>query len=257
MIAVCVVHGGVGPHFFFERLYQQVCEIPTPPARVDEINDRTFREQLIKIQDAETVEEANNAISSAGDSLNIIGALRYISRLEDKNMVVQTAADFYVDGRRQSALEQFAEGLRTLGLLREMREHPHVFYSMFVSEVRPLRARDLQDLFEVVYSVEGSNRRAAESRTMCFFMDWLIDIQGGECAVSLEQVLEFTSGASTVPPLGFPQQPQVTFLHEGKMLFPEANTCLIVLRLPIHQEYETFCQFMEEGILQAPCFGMI
>ncbi|XP_051980614.1 uncharacterized protein LOC127641796 [Xyrauchen texanus] len=30
MIAVCVVHGGVGPHFFSERLFHQICGIPTP-----------------------------------------------------------------------------------------------------------------------------------------------------------------------------------------------------------------------------------
>ena len=49
MIAVCVVHGGVGPHFFSERLFHQICGIPTPPATVDEVGDHTFREQLIKV----------------------------------------------------------------------------------------------------------------------------------------------------------------------------------------------------------------
>lgn len=49
MIAVCVVHGGVGPHFFSERLFHQICGIPTSPALVDEVGDHTFREQLIKV----------------------------------------------------------------------------------------------------------------------------------------------------------------------------------------------------------------
>lgn len=44
MIAVCVVHGGVGPHYFSERLFHQICQIPTPPATVDEVGDHTFRE---------------------------------------------------------------------------------------------------------------------------------------------------------------------------------------------------------------------
>ncbi|KAF5889713.1 G2/M phase-specific E3 ubiquitin-protein ligase-like [Clarias magur] len=38
MIALCVVHGGVGPHFFFERLFQQICGLPTPPTMVDEVS---------------------------------------------------------------------------------------------------------------------------------------------------------------------------------------------------------------------------
>ncbi len=50
MIAVCVVHGGVGPHFFSERLFQQICGIPTSPASVDDVGDHTLREQLDKVR---------------------------------------------------------------------------------------------------------------------------------------------------------------------------------------------------------------
>ncbi|CAM4569709.1 unnamed protein product [Leuciscus chuanchicus] len=129
MIAVCVVHGGVGPHFFSERLFNQICGIPTPPATVDEVGDHTFREQLIKIQEATTVREANSAIAEAA----------YVSSLEEKDSLVQSAADFLVNGRLLTALDQFAEGLKTLGLLEELRKNPAVFYNMFVSEEIPLQ----------------------------------------------------------------------------------------------------------------------
>ena len=49
MIAVCVIHGGVGPHFFSERLFQQICGVETTPATVDEVGDHTFRQQLMKV----------------------------------------------------------------------------------------------------------------------------------------------------------------------------------------------------------------
>ncbi|XP_049913667.1 uncharacterized protein LOC126398392 isoform X2 [Epinephelus moara] len=257
MIAVCVVHGGVGPHFFSERLFQQICGIPTSLANVDEVCDHTFRQQLIKIQEATTVQEANSAIAEAADSLSIIGALRHVSNLKEKDSLVQSAADFFVDGRMQTALDQFVEGFRTLGLLEELRENPAVFRSMFVSEERPLQAKDLFSLFGVDYSVQGSNKRAKENSTICYWRDWLIDIEEGECSpITLEKVLEFTSGASTVPPLGFPHRPQIHFIHEANRVFPEANTCLIILRLPIHSDYEDFRKYMEEGILQAPTFGV-
>ncbi|XP_026059142.1 G2/M phase-specific E3 ubiquitin-protein ligase isoform X2 [Carassius auratus] len=257
MIAVCVVHGGVGPHFFSERLFNQICGIPTPPAMVDEVCDHAFREQLIKIQEATTVREANSAIAEAADSLSIIGALRHVSSLEEKDSLVQSAADFFVNGRLATALDQFVEGLKTLGLLEELRKNPAVFYNMFVSEEIPLQAKDLCTLFDVDFSVQGSNRRDRENMTICFWRDWLIDIEEGECSpVTLEKVLEFTSGASTVPPLGFPHRPQIQFLHEGNRIFPEANTCILVLRLPLHSSYEAFKQHMIEGILQAPTFGL-
>ncbi|XP_030294372.1 uncharacterized protein LOC115594428 isoform X2 [Sparus aurata] len=76
MIAVCVVHGGVGPHFFSDRLYQQICGLPTSPVRVEDVSDHTLREQLLKIQEAATIEEANIAIGEAADSLSILGSLR-------------------------------------------------------------------------------------------------------------------------------------------------------------------------------------
>ncbi|XP_039678115.1 G2/M phase-specific E3 ubiquitin-protein ligase-like isoform X1 [Perca fluviatilis] len=257
MIAVCVVHGGVGPHFFSERLFHQICGIPTPPATVDEVGDHTFREQLIKIQEAITVQEANTAIAEAADSLSIIGSLRHVSSLKEKDSLVQSAADFFVNGRLVTALDQFAEGLKTLGLLEELRKNPAVFYNMFVSEKIPLQAKELCTLFDVDFSVQGSNRRDRENQTICFWRDWLIEIEEGECSpVTLEKVLEFTTGASTVPPLGFPHRPQIQFLHEGNRIFPEANTCALLLRLPLHSAYEAFKQYMMEGILQAPTFGL-
>ncbi|ROI69467.1 G2/M phase-specific E3 ubiquitin-protein ligase [Anabarilius grahami] len=166
IIALCVVHGGVGPHFFSERLFHQICGIPTCPATVDEVGDHTFREQLIKIQEATTVREANGAIAEAADSLSIIGALRHVSSLEEKDSLVQSAADFFVSGRLATALDQFVEGLKTLGLLKELRKNPAVFYNMFVSEEIPLQAKDLCTLFDVDFSAQGSNRRERENMTI-------------------------------------------------------------------------------------------
>ncbi|CAB1455150.1 unnamed protein product [Pleuronectes platessa] len=257
MIAVCIIHGGVGPHFFSERLFRQICGIETTPATVDEVGDHTFREQLMKIQDATTVREANNAITEAADSLSIIGALRHVSSLEEKDSLVQSAADFFVNGRLATALDQFADGLKTLGLLKEMRENPAVFFNFFVNEEIPLQAKDLCKLFVPDFSAQGSNRRNRENMTICFWRDWLIDIEEGECSpVTLERVLEFSSGASVVPPLGFPHPPQIQFIHEENRIFPEANTCIVTLCLPLHSSYEWFKKHMMEGILQAPTFGL-
>ena len=72
----------------------------------------------------------------------------------------------------------------------------------------------------------------------------------------LERVLEFSSGASKVTPLGFPYPPQIQFIHKDNRIFPEANTCIIILRLPLHSSYECFKKYMMEGILQAPTFGL-
>ena len=51
MISVCLVHGGVKPQFFSERLYRQVCALQPPVTDIAEINDYNFREKLTKVLD--------------------------------------------------------------------------------------------------------------------------------------------------------------------------------------------------------------
>ncbi|CAL8234591.1 unnamed protein product [Boreogadus saida] len=77
---------------------------------------------------------------------------------------------------------------------------------------------------------QGTHAREIENRTICFWRDWLIDVEEGECApLTLENVLEFASGSSTIPPNGFLLQPTIEILpEESGKIFPEANTCNIV-----------------------------
>jgi len=49
MISVCVIHGGVGPHFFSKRLFLQMCGGKTEPAVFDEVGDHSFKEKLLKV----------------------------------------------------------------------------------------------------------------------------------------------------------------------------------------------------------------
>lgn len=76
--------------------------------------------------------------------------------------------------------------------------------------------------------------------------------------VTLEDVLMFSTGTNRIPPLGFDMGPTLTFLHADKehRKFPEANTCGLILRLPIHSSYESFNEYMISGIAQSPHFGL-
>lgn len=49
MIVVCIVHGGVGPHFFSKHLFMQLCGINTSPAVLDEVGDYSLKEKLLKV----------------------------------------------------------------------------------------------------------------------------------------------------------------------------------------------------------------
>ncbi|XP_041830515.1 G2/M phase-specific E3 ubiquitin-protein ligase-like [Melanotaenia boesemani] len=143
-----------------------------------------------------------------------------------------------------------------------MRDHPDVLRPIFISGHSQLTVQSLMTLFEIVLSPPGSNARRSENLTLTFWRDWLIDVGDGSRSVSLDKILIFASGVDQIPPMGFPQRPQIEFLHAphesgARRRYPEANTCSVVLRLPIHHTFEDFVEYMESGIRQSPTFGFI
>lgn len=49
MIAVALVHGGVLPSFFSERLYQNLCSTPTSPPTLEEVADSDLQWKLKRV----------------------------------------------------------------------------------------------------------------------------------------------------------------------------------------------------------------
>ena len=67
--------------------------------------------------------------------------------------------------------------------------------------------------------------------------------------VTLKDVLVFFSGADAIPPLGFPREPSLVFIHNSLPL-PTASTCALELRIPtVHTEYSTFKDAMITGVM--------
>ncbi|XP_058604146.1 G2/M phase-specific E3 ubiquitin-protein ligase-like isoform X2 [Onychostoma macrolepis] len=177
MIAVCLVHGGVEPHFFLERLFCQVCNLQPPVPDLQEIVDYDFRAKMTKIHSAQNVNDAQCAIMEASDQLSMLGSLWHIQTLEDRDNLVESATKFFTENRLRDSLEQFKEGLECLGLLPLMQKHPELFKEVFMYEEKPLLAEDISALFKPELSTVGSNRRVVESRMICFWRDWLIEVE--------------------------------------------------------------------------------
>ncbi|KAI7810467.1 putative G2/M phase-specific E3 ubiquitin-protein ligase-like, partial [Triplophysa rosa] len=141
----------------------------------------------------------------------------------------------------------FKEGLGCLGLLPGMQKHPGLFKDVFIYEEKQLFAKDLAALFRAEVSPAGSNRRVVESRIICFWRDWLIEVEEGNThPLTLKKILAFASGCTAIPRLGFPVERKLEFLHpqDNEHCFKAANS------------YELFREHMENGILQSPTFGV-
>ncbi|XP_056441184.1 G2/M phase-specific E3 ubiquitin-protein ligase-like [Gadus chalcogrammus] len=251
MIALCLVQGQVSPRFLSQRLYRQVCKLSPLPATLEEVTDYNLRTKLQKIADATHVEGAREAMEEATDELSLMGSFSFVRSLPHRDELLGAALNFLTEGRILTALNQFKEGLETFGILALLRIHHEELKGVFMDTPEPLLASRLESTFMTSYLSEpGSNRRRKEARTLIYWRDWLIEVEDGDTSLTLGAVLAFATGLKRIPAVGFPIGPQLEFLHEedGPALFPTANTCSLVLRLPVYPEYNRFKEAMEEGI---------
>ncbi|XP_047206426.1 G2/M phase-specific E3 ubiquitin-protein ligase-like [Girardinichthys multiradiatus] len=196
----------------------------------------------------------------ASGSLCLLGCSASLRSLDEKEYFTQQALRAYVEGRTKKALEQFVDGMNAMGLAEKIRSHIEELEPLFVGGPKALQLQDLLDLFSVSFAEPGSNRRRAQNQTAMLWNDWLIEVDEGTRPVTLEQILVFVSGLNSIPPPGFPRCPTIEFLQcddGSRKLYPEANTCEVTLRLPIHQTYDSFVHYMESGLIQAPTFGFL
>ncbi|KAJ4934962.1 hypothetical protein JOQ06_007742 [Pogonophryne albipinna] len=97
-----------------------------------------------------------------------------------------------------------------------------------------------------------------EARTISFWRDWLLQVEDGENILNVGDVLAFATGLRKIPAVGLPTQPKLNFLHpeDGPAGFPTANTCGLILRLPVCTQYHLFKDGMENGISWGGQFGV-
>jgi len=75
-------------------------------------------------------------------------------------------------------LYRFCEGLKTLGVLEKIQRHPDSFRPLLCHEPSTLTADQMDDVFSIWLSPEGSNKRAAEEIVVTFWRDYLQDAEG-------------------------------------------------------------------------------
>ncbi len=73
--------------------------------------------------------------------------------------------------------------------------------------------------------------------------------------ITCTDILSFTTGARTIPPLGFDPKPSIQFINNSTM--PKANTCSNILYLPLLTSREEFIYSVAYGILNTEGFGQV
>uniref|UniRef100_A0A8C9XP20 HECT domain-containing protein n=1 Tax=Sander lucioperca TaxID=283035 RepID=A0A8C9XP20_SANLU len=213
------------------------------------------------VSESTTLEDLEKSNAPLLDYLANAGCLRPMRSIRDRDLLVQDIVIFQVIHRVQGPFQRysvFCEGLKTLGVLDQIRRHPDSFRPLFCYEPNTLTANQVDDLFSIRLSPEGSNKRAAEEMVVTFWRDYLQDAEEGPS--KLEKILAFTTGASVVPPIGFSPTPSVQFIHKGDdgfstSMFPLANTCVNCINLPLHVSYQLFKEKFDFALGNTYGFG--
>ncbi|XP_067303507.1 G2/M phase-specific E3 ubiquitin-protein ligase-like [Pseudorasbora parva] len=254
MIAVSIVHGGPGPHFLSKDLVNHIVGQPSFSATLEDVTDEGVVKVLREIQIATTLESLQGLILRNSTLLQTAGCFRRVRNIEEKHTIVEEYVKWYVIDRNHSVIKRFKDGLTSLQFLTALQQHPSVLGSFLYHTEKKLTATDLENLFKAELSPMGSNQRQEESRTLCFWSDYLLDCEEHQTEVPLEDVLMFSTGLTSLPPAGMAPQPCIVFLEDSP--FPMANTCTNTLKLPLKLDtYSHFQTQMDFGIQNSPGFG--
>ncbi|KAI9531108.1 hypothetical protein NQZ68_000602 [Dissostichus eleginoides] len=182
-------------------------------------DDEEFNKAIIASMESEELEESKAPLL---DYLANAGCLRPVHSDSDRELLVKDIVMFQVVHRVQ------------------VRKHPDSFKPLFCYEEHLLSADQMDNLFIIQLSPEGSNKRTAEETVVTYWRDYLQDAEEEEGPTKVQKILTFATGASVVPPIGFSPTPSVEFIQNGEddfastPLFPIANTCVNCIRLPLH-----------------------
>ncbi|XP_030594559.1 G2/M phase-specific E3 ubiquitin-protein ligase-like isoform X1 [Archocentrus centrarchus] len=255
MIAVSVVHGGPGPHFLSEDLVQYLAGQPSFKPTVNLITDEEIGKALREIENAATLDALQECIMRHSTMLQTAGCLRHVAAVDEKTEIVANYLQWYIFDRNSSVIDRLKDGLSALQFLTALQQHPTLLTPVLCHCEKRLTAFELERLFKPQLSPSGSNRRLKESQTLACWADYLLDCEEGEAAVSVEDILMFATGLTSLPPSGLEPLPQIEFLDDVPL--PMANTCSNLLKLPFLDSYSVFKSQMDFGIQNSPGFGCL
>ena len=147
---------------------------------------------------------------------------------------------------------QMQRGLEVLGMLSALTEFPMLHYLLRPTAQHKLNVAKLLHILKPEFSPEGSNSLVKEKETYQAFVRYTRDVAAsrrvcGNFTLNLGHILQFTTGASEEPVLGFIHPPSLHFILPCAMtasvsseggnstkvsFFPFAHTCSNILELP-------------------------
>ena len=203
------------------------------------------------------------------------GFSKPVVTIEDKDKLFHAIALHYNLLTALSEINQFVEGLNLHGLLDHVRQHPLKARQLFLHTENQLTAEKVDDLFMPVFSPRESNKRTSVEAVSLNFSSYLEEVesdnitcnvvdfstgQQSEMRLTLAAVLQFITGSSSIPAIGFDDWPSITFLHDDSGRKLSTNTCSNTLHLPVNStplSYDKFKVEYTSCMTESPGFGNV
>ncbi|XP_065924997.1 G2/M phase-specific E3 ubiquitin-protein ligase isoform X3 [Magallana gigas] len=253
IIAYCLVHGGPAPTFMSEFLFGLLAYGPdSADPTIDDIVDDEYKQQVQKIEISTDISSFFDAVDPMRPLLDYIGALP-LAVPKKKNELVHALCRHIAVTRIEKSLKQFTKGLKCLGVLDRIRNYPDAMRGLFVHKSDlVVDAVEMDNMFVVEFSEEGSNKYINELRIQTYWRDYLLEIE--DTPDKFKSILVFVTGLDSVPPLGFSPPLKLKFRHpeadENFSVFatPYANTCFNTLSIPVTETYNAFKEVMDNAL---------
>ncbi|CAM6031763.1 unnamed protein product, partial [Sphagnum compactum] len=105
------------------------------------------------------------------------GCAQMTNEVGNKDKLVDCLCHFHVVVRCSMAMDQFKEGLQTLGVLNAAMQHSEM-EAAFVYSERPLDASTIENLLPLTgWSQIGNNKFDQELRTQTYWRDFLQELE--------------------------------------------------------------------------------
>ncbi|XP_039593104.1 uncharacterized protein LOC120515840 isoform X2 [Polypterus senegalus] len=210
-------------------------------ATPDDVSASELREMLKKVETSSTERELEDAVKRCDSWRFEVEGLPNPVNMNTKDTLVKKAALFHVILKSQACLDQLIDGLSYYEVLPLFRENPsmHIFLDM-PKVKKEFTADDIAGMFKPRYSELHS--RFGQEAMVLKFLEFLEYIQGKTLEEKLHfrvltkaqetflktlrpvHILQFATGSSTIPTLGFNPRPHIVFLYGDRTSHPKANT---------------------------------
>ena len=280
-IGLALLNGHQGPQFFSQTLVNHILGLKPVsdlnilinqlPSHLDVLKSKL--QVMAKCTDESAFANLIEQLPERYD----FGFSKHNVSVEDKPQLVQAATKHYMVGGCMEEILSFKEGLSCSNVMPILMKFPEQSKDLFIQQ--KVQVKDIESIFLPIYSAQESNKHMKVEQLYMFWLDFLKKCQRGkvvrnilnlaeleegreaqvERALSIEDALQFTTGARKKPLLTF--RGSLEFDHDDTQRRVTCNACALKMTIPVCARYfnsaSDFVAHFTDDIMDAPDFRRV